>query len=151
MFVRNIEVTEGESSESKDGKSIFSSNNASRDSLKGEKKHSSPPPYTESRSNGYSNQLNDEEDSTSYQIDDDKANVVMDVTRRSPKLSAMTKLAYASVGLPYSMQLSIIAFYINYFLLDVAKVRCPDFHLRSSERIFRSRPITMRLFCSLAV
>ncbi len=43
-------------------------------------------------------------------------------TSISDKLTWVAKIAYASVGLPYSMQLSIMAFYINYFLLDVAKV-----------------------------
>ncbi|CAF1267765.1 unnamed protein product [Adineta ricciae] len=73
---------------------------------------SSLPPYTITDQNGHidrnedNNELSDESTESGSFVN----------------LSIWSKLAYASVGLPYSMQLSIMAFYINYFLLDVAKV-----------------------------
>jgi Na+/melibiose symporter-like transporter len=60
----------------------------------------------------------------SNESNDDRAAIFeSDNGHPSTTLSWKAKLAYASVGLPYSMQLSIIAFYMNFFLLDVAKVR----------------------------
>ncbi|CAF3461872.1 unnamed protein product [Rotaria socialis] len=72
----------------------------------------SPPPYTITKSNDYDEQS----------IGEESSNEPFDDTASSDQLSWLSKIAYASVGLPYSMQLSIIAFYINEFLLDVAKV-----------------------------
>ncbi|CAM4739895.1 unnamed protein product [Rotaria magnacalcarata] len=69
-------------------------------------------PYTITKSN----------DSDEQSIDEESLNEPLENTASSDQLSWVSKIAYASVGLPYSMQLSIIAFYINEFLLDVAKV-----------------------------
>ncbi|CAF0855457.1 unnamed protein product [Adineta steineri] len=81
------------------------------------RRDSPPPVYTINETNETNGDIDQ------YDFDkDDQLIVEPSEASSSDKLSVLTKLAYASVGLPYSMQLSIIAFYINYFLLDVAKV-----------------------------
>ncbi|CAF1015848.1 unnamed protein product [Rotaria sp. Silwood1] len=79
----------------------------------------SPPPYTITKRNGFIEEPEEDEEDE-YSVEESIGET--SDTSSSDKLSWLSKIAYASVGLPYSMQLSIIAFYINEFLLDVAKV-----------------------------
>ncbi|CAF3948432.1 unnamed protein product [Rotaria sp. Silwood2] len=91
-------------------------------------KGDSPPPYTITKRNGYNKDEEEEEeeeedeDEDEEEYADEESIAETTDTSSSDKLSWLSKIAYASVGLPYSMELSIIAFYINEFLLDTAKV-----------------------------
>lgn len=72
------------------------------------------------KSSPYEQQIDEDENSSNSDVQEIDEN---SSKGQEKSLNWIDKLAYASVGLPYSMQLSIIAFYINFFLLDVANVR----------------------------
>ncbi|CAF1003270.1 unnamed protein product [Rotaria sordida] len=85
------------------------------------KRGNSPPIQTITKYNRHAEESDDEEEEEEEYTYDDPTKEILNKSS-SDKLSWRTKIAYGAVGLPYSMQLSIIAFYINEFLLDIAKV-----------------------------